>query len=74
MQHTKPLDDDHPFADESTAFWTIFLLAYSLLFAVALLARVVGIHWREYLPGAESANSMSEGVKAAIYTFMSHII
>jgi light-harvesting complex 1 beta chain len=74
MQHTKPLDDNHPFADESTAFWTIFLLAYSLLFAVALLARVAGIHWREYLPGAESANSMSEGVKAAIYTFMSHII
>jgi hypothetical protein len=32
------------------------------------------MNWRELLPGAESASSMGQGVKAAVYTFMNHII
>ena len=74
MQHTEPLNTDRSSADESNAFWTIFLLAYGVLFVVALLARTMGMHWRDFLPGAASASSLSEGVKAAVYTFMSHII
>jgi len=35
---------------------------------------VIGLHWRELLPGAENATGMVQGVKAAVYTFMSHII
>ncbi|MBU3649032.1 MAG: hypothetical protein FGM28_01840 [Limnohabitans sp.] len=74
MQHTEPMSPDRPLADESYAFWTIFLLSFGLLYVIAMLARVIGMHWRDYLPGAESASSMGEGVKAAVYTFMSHII
>jgi len=74
MQHTEPLNTDRSSADESNAFWTIFLLAYGVLFVVALLARTMGMHWRELLPGAENAPGMVAGVKAAVYTFMSHII
>jgi light-harvesting complex 1 beta chain len=44
------------------------------LFVAALLAKLVGVQWRDLLPGAEEAKSMSQGVKAAVYTFMSHII
>ncbi len=74
MQHTPHLHEDLSPANESSAFWSIFLLAFGLLFVVVLLAKLVGIHWRELLPGAENAPGMVQGVKAAVYTFMSHII
>ena len=74
MQHTPLLEDDHAPAHESQAFWTIFLLAFVLLFTVVLLAKLVGMPWREILPGAEHAKGIGQGVKAAVYTFMSHII
>ncbi len=74
MQHTPHLNEDLSPASESSAFWSIFLLAFGLLFVVVLLAKLVGIHWRELLPGAENAPGMVQGVKAAVYTFMSHII
>ena len=50
------------------AGWTVAALALALLVAGPLL------HWRELLPGAEHAPGMVAGVKAAVYTFMSHII
>ena len=74
MQHTPHLHEDLSPANESSAFWSIFLLAFGLLFIVVLLAKLVGVHWRELLPGAENAPGMVQGVKAAVYTFMSHII
>ncbi|MFM8590666.1 hypothetical protein [Limnohabitans sp.] len=74
MQHTSPLHQERSLANGSWAFWCIFLLAFSLLFSVVLLAKLVGLHWRELLPGAEQAPGMVQGVKAAVYTFMSHII
>lgn len=74
MHNTPHLTEGHSRADESPAFWTIFLIGFGCLFAVVLLAKLVGVQWRELLPGAEDAKSMSQGVKAAVYTFMSHII
>ena len=74
MQHTSPIHEDLSPANESIAFWSIFLLAFGLLFVVVLMAKLVGLHWRELLPGAENATGMVQGVKAAVYTFMSHII
>ena len=74
MQNTPHLQEDFSPANESSAFWVIFLLAFGLLFIVVLLAKLVGLHWRELLPGAENAPGMVAGVKAAVYTFMSHII
>ena len=74
MQHTSPIHEDLSPANESVAFWSIFLLAFGLLFVVVVLAKLVGVHWRDLLPGAENAPGMVQGVKAAVYTFMSHII
>ena len=74
MSHTPSLHEDLSPANESSAFWSIFLLAFGLLFIVVLLAKLIGLHWRDLLPGAENAPSMVQGVKAAVYTFMSHII
>jgi len=74
MQHTTFHRSDRSATDDSYAFKTIYLLAFSLLFVVAMLARMGGVNWREWLPGAESASSLGEGVKSAVYTFMNHII
>jgi len=73
MQNTTYLNEDHPRADESQAYWTIFFISFGFLFALVVLAKLVGVQWRDLLPGAENAKSMSHGVKAAVYTFMSNI-
>ena len=74
MAHTSPVHQDLSPANESYAFWSIFVLAFAVLFFAVVLAKLIGWHWRELLPGAENATSMVQGVKAAVYTFMSHII
>lgn len=74
MHNTTQLNVDHSRADESPAYWTIFLIGFGCLFLLVVLAKLVGVQWRELLPGAEDAKSMGQGVKAAVYTFMSHII
>ena len=74
MPNTTHLNEAHSRADESPAYWSIFLIGFGCLFVVVVLAKLVGVHWRDLLPGAEDAKSMSQGVRAAVYTFMSHII
>jgi light-harvesting complex 1 beta chain len=74
MSFTSTQRGERHVSDDSFAFKTIFLLAFGLLFMVAMFARLGGMNWRELLPGAESASSMGQGVKAAVYTFMNHII
>ena len=52
----------------------IFIPCFAVLFSVAILGQAVGLHWRRWLPGAENMNNVFAGVKAAVYTLMSHII
>jgi light-harvesting complex 1 beta chain len=40
---------------------------------IAVLAQAGHWQWRSWLPGAESEKSLIGGVKAAVYTFMSHL-
>jgi light-harvesting complex 1 beta chain len=42
--------------------------------AIALAGQLLGAHWRTWLPGAEGVKSVFGGVKAAVYTFMSHLL
>jgi len=74
MHNTNHLNGEPSRADESPAYWSIFLIGFGCLFMLVVLAKLVGVHWRDLLPGAEDAKSMSRGVEAAVYTFMSHII
>lgn len=60
--------------EDSSAFSAIFLVAFAMFFVIAFIAQVLGWHWRSWLPGAESVKSMTGGVKAAVYTFMSHLL
>lgn len=59
--------------EDRKAFLVIFALAFVLLLAMALVAQTLGLHWRSWFPGAEGVKSVTGGVKAAVYTFMSHL-
>lgn len=58
---------------ESRSFWFIFALGFAVFLAIALVGQLLGWHWRAWLPGAEGVKSIFGGVKAAVYTFMSHL-
>ncbi len=51
----------------------ILWVAFVVIVPIAVLGQLMGLHWRNWLPGAEGATSAFGGVKAAVYTFMSHI-
>ena len=59
--------------EDRKAFSVIFVSAFVVLLAMALVAQTLGLHWRSWLPGAEGVRSVAGGVKAAVYTFMSHL-
>jgi light-harvesting complex 1 beta chain len=73
MNQPPLVQGDHSDAEESPAFWTMFALAFVVLFVASLLAILVRVQWRTLLPGAENSKGLVEGVSAAVYTFMSHI-
>jgi light-harvesting complex 1 beta chain len=58
---------------ESRSFWFIFTLGFAVFLSIALVGQLFGQHWRTWLPGAEGVKSVFGGVKAAVYTFMSHL-
>ena len=57
----------------SMSFITIFTLSFVLFSAIAVVGQLLGVQWRSWLPGAEGVKSLTGGVKAAVYTFMSHL-
>ncbi|MES2978326.1 MAG: hypothetical protein V4731_07880 [Pseudomonadota bacterium] len=60
--------------DDKFTLVLIFAPCFVLLLAIALLGQLVGLHWQNWLPGAEPKASLFAGVHAAVYTLMSHII
>ena len=60
--------------DEHIAFVLIFVPCFVLLLSIALIGQMIGMRWKTWLPGAENMPSIISGVKASVYTFMSHII
>ena len=71
----QPLDLLHKSVDQSDrrSFWPIFALSFAVFMAIALAGQLLGWQWRSWLPGAEGVKSLHGGVKAAVYTFMSHL-
>lgn len=74
MSHTTQIRAHRPATEGPRGYMAIFLLAFGVLFVVAVLGRLVGLQWRDLLPGAENSNGITDGVRAAVYTFMSHLI
>lgn len=59
---------------DTKTFTVIFAVSFVLFLTIAVLASAVGFSWRSWLPGAEGVKSLTGGVKAAVYTFMSNLI
>lgn len=57
----------------SLGTWSIFVASFVVLLVIAIFAQVLTWKWRPWFPGAEGDRSMIEGVKAAVYTFMSFL-
>ena len=60
--------------DDKLSFVLIFAPCFLLLLSVAMLGQMVGVHWQDWLPGAEHKTSIFSGVHAAVYTLMSQLI
>ena len=62
-----------PHAHDVSSSTGLFLASFVVFLVIALIAQMLAMKWRSWLPGAESEKSMIGGVKAAVHTFMSHI-
>jgi light-harvesting complex 1 beta chain len=62
-QFAKPLDGLH---------LVIFVL-FGAFLVLALCGQLLTWNWRTWLPGAEGARSLWDGVKSAVYTVISHL-
>jgi amino acid permease len=60
--------------EESLAFWMIFAPVFVILLVASVIASMIGMQWRSFLPGAENSKGFVEGVSSAVYTLMSYII
>ncbi|MCY7315522.1 MAG: hypothetical protein LH480_07850 [Rubrivivax sp.] len=63
-----------PQALEIRKEFLLFGLSFAVFLVLALSGALLGRPWRSWLPGAEGVESLLGGVKAAVYTFMSHLI
>ena len=54
-------------------FQGIFVVMFIVFLAVALASMLCAQNWRSFLPGAEGARSMFDGVKTAVYTVISQL-
>ncbi len=65
----------HPTRREGSleGFQGIFVVIFIVFFVVALASMLLALNWRTFLPGAEGARSMLDGVKSAVYTVISQL-
>ena len=62
----------HP-ASSLKGFQGIFVVMFVVFLVVALASMLCLQNWRSFLPGAEGARSMLDGVKSAVYTVISQL-
>ncbi len=68
-----PISPTQELQEDRKSYWLLFVAAFSVFLALALVGQTLGLQWRSWLPGAEGVKSVTGGVKAAVYTFMSHL-
>ena len=74
IYHTSQVSYKPHGLDEKIAFVLIFVPCFAVLLSFAVLAQMVGLRWKSWLPGAENMTNVFAGVTASVYTFMSHIM
>ena len=68
-----PMSQARMHKEDRKSFVLLFTTAFMVFLAIALVGQTLGMQWRSWLPGAEGVKSVTGGVKAAVYTFMSHL-
>jgi light-harvesting complex 1 beta chain len=65
----------HPTHHEGSlkGFQGIFVVMFIVFLFVAMASMLCLQNWRTFLPGAEGARSMLDGVKSAVYTVISQL-
>lgn len=58
---------------DSKTYEALFFVSFVFVLAIALVAQLMFLKWRTWFPGAESEKSLFKGVRAGVYTFMSHL-
>ncbi len=51
----------------------VFAVCFAFFMVIVIVAQLLFLNWRSWLPGAEDAKSITGGVSAAVYTLLSHI-
>ena len=69
---TAGMHPDHQ-ASSLKGFQGIFVVMFIVFLVVAWASMLCAQNWRSYLPGAEGARTMLDGVKTAVYTVISHL-
>ena len=64
----------HETRGDSLAYHFIFAVCFVTFLCVAIVASVLLLPWRSWLPGAEAGKNLFSGVRAAVYTLMSHLV
>lgn len=67
------LKSDAPHPEGSALSPVVFVAGFAVFLVIALIAQMLTMRWRTWLPGAEGEGSLIAGVKSAVYTFMSYI-
>lgn len=58
---------------DSKAYEALFFVSFVFVLMIAVAAQLLLLKWRRWFPGAESEKSLIKGVRAGVYTFMSHL-
>jgi light-harvesting complex 1 beta chain len=74
MSHTHSAVHEQSAQQRNRSNFLIYALCFVVFLAIALTGQLLGFDWRAWLPGAEGAKSLFGGVKAAVYTSMSHLL
>lgn len=59
-------------AHEVRASAALFLPIFVVFLLIALVAQVLMLRWRTWLPGSEGSGSFFDNVRTSVYTVMSH--
>ncbi len=73
MQQVGHLNSRPHQKEASFPFAVIFALTFVVFFVIAVTAQVLMLNWRSWFPGAENSRTITGGVRAAVYTLMSHL-
>lgn len=70
---TQPIDRARLARNDSIGFFGILVTSFIVFLLVALIAQMLTLNWRTWLPGAEGERTLLDGVRASVYTFMSYL-